>query len=34
MVASIFVYRLHLLIILTSSPSIGVGFERYSSHQL
>lgn len=34
MVASIFVYHLHLLIILTSSPSIGVGFERYSSHQL
>ena len=34
MVASIFVYHLHLLIILASSPSIGVGFERYSSHQL
>ena len=34
MVASIFVYNLHLLIILASSPSIGVGFERYSSHQL
>ena len=33
MVASIFVYHLHLLIILASSPSIGVGFERCSSHQ-
>ena len=34
MVASIFVYRLHLLIILASSPSFDFGFERYSSHQL
>ena len=34
MVASVFVYHLHLLIILASSPSFGVGFVRYSSHQL
>ena len=34
MVASVFVYHLHLLIILASTPSFGVGFVRYSSHQL